>query len=557
MPTRPSTPTPGTSPRSASSMPLSIGFGSLGLDTVTIAGSYHAGKFLRPHGKTGKVYFPEDGAVYFRPTRSAMARSSRFRIRCRRRQATSCASSRARIDWRPTSGWCFCTTRGSARRIPKSTVANAFGDRYVYSLCPSAPEARAYAIGLALDVTESYPVGGVSLETPGFLPYAHGYHHEFALNRPNRWLDTQLGLCFCEHCSAGAKRAGIRVEALRRQVAADIEAYLASDVDFPDDMAEAFWLADARTDGELSGVPRLALRGRDFAGPRNPRRGAQERDGRGDSLRRPPDRAAPGTKGAISRRSPRPRASSRPASTSRARRGSRPISMTSSDGCAAPERLRGILRPAFPDLEAKGEFLAAMRALGAARRPRGRLLQLGAHSRRQSRLDPGGSRGAGARLMTFHGKLVAITGAAGGIGQALCRYFGGEGAKIGAIDRSPAVRDLAAALAKDGNRRRRRGRRRRRSRRGRARFRAAQRRAWPGRRSRQQRRLLEPSDARSHRSRRMARRRQRQPQRRLQLRLRRPARHARQARRRDRQHRLGQRLGGARRSRLQRRARRG
>ena len=27
--------------------------------------------------------------------------------------------------------------------------------------------------------------------------------------------------------------------------------------------------------------------------------------------------------------------------------------------------LRGILRPAFPDLEAKGEFLAAMRALGA------------------------------------------------------------------------------------------------------------------------------------------------------------------------------------------------
>ncbi len=52
--------------------------------------------------------------------------------------------------------------------------------------------------------------------------------------------------------------------------------------------------------------------------------------------------------------------------------------------------------------------------------------------------------------MTFHGKLVAITGAAGGIGQALCRHFGGEGAKIGAIDRSPAVRDLVTALAKDG-----------------------------------------------------------------------------------------------------------
>ena len=38
---------------------------ALGLDTVTVAGSYHAGKFLRPHGK-GKVYFPEDATVYFK-----------------------------------------------------------------------------------------------------------------------------------------------------------------------------------------------------------------------------------------------------------------------------------------------------------------------------------------------------------------------------------------------------------------------------------------------------------------------------------------------------------
>src|SRR6516164_2825728 len=40
-------------------------FRALGLDTVTIAGSYHAGKFLRPHGEKGRVFFPEDGTVYF------------------------------------------------------------------------------------------------------------------------------------------------------------------------------------------------------------------------------------------------------------------------------------------------------------------------------------------------------------------------------------------------------------------------------------------------------------------------------------------------------------
>ena len=41
-------------------------FRGLGLDTVTLAGSYHAGKFMRPHGKSGKVYFPDDGTVYFK-----------------------------------------------------------------------------------------------------------------------------------------------------------------------------------------------------------------------------------------------------------------------------------------------------------------------------------------------------------------------------------------------------------------------------------------------------------------------------------------------------------
>jgi NAD(P)-dependent dehydrogenase (short-subunit alcohol dehydrogenase family) len=51
---------------------------------------------------------------------------------------------------------------------------------------------------------------------------------------------------------------------------------------------------------------------------------------------------------------------------------------------------------------------------------------------------------------TFAGKTIAITGAAGGIGQALCRHFGSEGASIAALDRSDAVYELADALGADG-----------------------------------------------------------------------------------------------------------
>jgi NAD(P)-dependent dehydrogenase (short-subunit alcohol dehydrogenase family) len=50
----------------------------------------------------------------------------------------------------------------------------------------------------------------------------------------------------------------------------------------------------------------------------------------------------------------------------------------------------------------------------------------------------------------FAGKTIAITGAAGGIGQWLCKFFGEEGATIAALDYSDKVLDLPATLAAQG-----------------------------------------------------------------------------------------------------------
>jgi NAD(P)-dependent dehydrogenase (short-subunit alcohol dehydrogenase family) len=50
----------------------------------------------------------------------------------------------------------------------------------------------------------------------------------------------------------------------------------------------------------------------------------------------------------------------------------------------------------------------------------------------------------------FKDKVVAITGASGGIGRELCRYFGGEGATIAAFDQNPAVTEFADELRKAG-----------------------------------------------------------------------------------------------------------
>jgi hypothetical protein len=336
-------------------------FHGLGLDTVTYAGSYHAGKFLRPHGKTGKVYFPEDGTVYFRADP-------------RRYGAIKPVANSILKDHDPLRE--LCVRKDIAANVwlvllhntllgtqhPEATVANAFGDRYVYSLCPSAPAARAYAIGLARDVTESYPVMGISMESPGFAPYAHGFHHEFALNRPNRWLDSQLGLCFCEHCVVGAKKAGVDARHFKTRVANDISAYLASDIDFPADMAEAFWLADTRLDGELKAF--LDWRCAVVTSLVAEIRATVRRDATVaviPSVARPTggawyegsDLAALAeAAGIVEACFYEPGAARVKADLFDAKR-----------RIGGKGKLRGILRPAYPDLESKSEFLAAVAAL--------------------------------------------------------------------------------------------------------------------------------------------------------------------------------------------------
>ena len=338
-------------------------FEALGLDTVTIAGSYHAGKFLRPHGRAGKVYFPEDGTVYFK--------ANPARYGAIKPVANSLLSSQDVLreltsqERMKTNVWLVLlhnTLLGSAH--PDSAVSNAFGDRYIYNLCPSAPDARAYAIGLAQDVTETYPVSGLSMETPGFLPYAHGFHHEFALNRPNRWLDSQLGLCFCPHCLKGAKAAGINAARLKTQVAEDVSAYLASDLDYPADMAEAFWAADTRTDGDLKAY--LDWRCTVVTSLVRDIRGAVRKEvdvAVIPSVARPTggawyegsDLAAlADATGIIEACFYEPGATRVKADLFDIRRRLR-----------GKGHLRGIVRPAFPDLETQGEFLAAMQALGA------------------------------------------------------------------------------------------------------------------------------------------------------------------------------------------------
>ena len=115
------------------------------------------------------------------------------------------------------SAWTVClhNTRLGVLH-PDAVTRNAFGDPNYFSLCPSHPDAREYVCALVEDLTANYRPDAVELETPCFMPYAHGFHHEKDGVGLTAEDDFLLSLCFCPSCLARSGKAGVDGEAARR-----------------------------------------------------------------------------------------------------------------------------------------------------------------------------------------------------------------------------------------------------------------------------------------------------------------------------------------------------
>ncbi len=222
-----------------------------GINTITLAASYHAGKFVRPHGVGGKVYFPKDGTVYFqaRPERYGQIKPlinplvAEFdALALLEKQAPDLE----RVAW--VVG-CHNTPLGQL--YPELSARNAFGDPYPYSLCPAHPAVRDYVVNLCADLADRYDLAGIALETPGWLPYDHGFHHEFALLPLDRFAKTLLALCFSEATRHAARAAGIDADRLQAKTRAMLERYLEAELAVPDALATEWWLAEIVGDPEF------------------------------------------------------------------------------------------------------------------------------------------------------------------------------------------------------------------------------------------------------------------------------------------------------------------
>jgi hypothetical protein len=196
------------------------------LTSVSLATSYHAGKFLSPHNPKRKVVFLEDGTVYYRPTAKFYKRiAPRVNTLVTGGNDLRSVKAHAEKAGMETRSWVVCCHNTPlGRAYPDTVERTAFGDPLYHNLCPCNEDVRAYVRAMIRDIA-GYGVSTIELEALQFQGYAHGEHHEregIALGSIPKFL---LGLCFCDACQNRARVAHVDLPAAQKFVRATLEEY--------------------------------------------------------------------------------------------------------------------------------------------------------------------------------------------------------------------------------------------------------------------------------------------------------------------------------------------
>lgn len=187
-----------------------------GLDGISLASSYHAGRFLQARSPKRKVYFPEDGTLYFKAN-PALYRHMLIQPEIAPFVKENEGYLDEVFDKAGQYGLKVCAWTVAlhntriGRKYPQVAVRNAFGDRYPYNLCPSHEETRNYVKALVADLTTQYPYYALELESLNFMGFFHEYHHEKDGVGLTAKDDFLLSLCFCDACKQRALQENLDI----------------------------------------------------------------------------------------------------------------------------------------------------------------------------------------------------------------------------------------------------------------------------------------------------------------------------------------------------------
>jgi hypothetical protein len=208
-----------------------------GLGGVTMAAAYHASRDLFPHARVRHLRYQPGGEVFFKPD-PALWRGLALQPRPSRlaqegdplADLVAIAGARG-LD---VQAWTvFLHVDWTEDGDPRFAERTCFGDPCLTELCPANPDVRAYALALVQELG-GRGVASVLAESLHHHPLEHGAHHERYFVQLGSVARLLLGLCFCSHCLAGARRLGADPDELRRRACDEVERALAGDGEQPD-----------------------------------------------------------------------------------------------------------------------------------------------------------------------------------------------------------------------------------------------------------------------------------------------------------------------------------
>ncbi|GGJ38515.1 hypothetical protein [Streptomyces brasiliensis] len=179
----------------------------LGVAQVTLAAAYHSTRALTPRHPRHRIVTAEHAAVLY-------PAGDRWTGRAIRPYPAG--------DWAPGDAYGEAAEALAAAGLevhtwvvlahnsrlgaehPRTSVVNAYGDRYPWAPCIAQPATRAYLVDLAAEAAVRPGAKGTELESLGWYGLAHLHAHDktggVGLGDAGQYL---MSLCFCPHCRAG------------------------------------------------------------------------------------------------------------------------------------------------------------------------------------------------------------------------------------------------------------------------------------------------------------------------------------------------------------------
>lgn len=212
-----------------------------GFSNVNLAMQYHNGKFLLPRNPKRRVYYAEDGAISYRPDLSKYG-AMKPRIHSLVTEDSSPADEvNNRKDKLGLSlvAWTVCLhNRWLGEQFPEAVQHTVFADPLYNSLSPAHPLVREYMIAHVTDMASRYDLHAIMLESPGYMGFEHGEHHEIIGTEFDAVQRDILNLSFSDYEVKKSGEEGIPAAQLRGITAAVLDASLNQGVKLANDDGE-------------------------------------------------------------------------------------------------------------------------------------------------------------------------------------------------------------------------------------------------------------------------------------------------------------------------------